>query len=188
MASILANLTQTFTEGFLHPKGILAELGIQRGSVIADFGCGSGYFPIALAKATGSGGRVIAIDVLPSALNLVEGRARNDGLFNVETRRANLEVLKSSGLDDSSVDLVFLANILHQSYKKAEILKEAVRVLKLKGRVVIIEYKSHSHGMGPLPELRLDAPVAKRLGGAEGLTLIKEFEAGEFHYGLMFEK
>lgn len=173
---------------FLHPKQILRELSIERGSTIADFGCGSGYFPIALAKATGSAGRVIAVDVLPSALNLVEGRARNDGLVNIEIRRANLEVYKSSGLDDMSVDLVFLANILHQSYKKAEILKEAVRVVKPGGRIVIIEYRLQSYGVGPLPELRLDKPVARRLGEAEGLNVVKEFDAGEFHYGLIFEK
>lgn len=164
------------------------EFDLKEGSIVADFGCGSGYFPISIAKAVGEGGRVIAIDVLPSALELVEGRARNDNLHSIETRRANLEVPGSSGLENNSVDMVLLANILHQSYKKSDIIQEAVRVLKQGGKLAIIEYHPESRGVGPRQELRLPKNLARRLAESEHLKIIKEFEAGSYHYGLVFAK
>ena len=48
---------------FLDPVQILPYAGIERGMVIADFGCGNGYYPVAAGKLVGDQGTVYAVDV-----------------------------------------------------------------------------------------------------------------------------
>ena len=110
--------------GFFNPQDIQSIIGITEGMQIADFGCGAGTIAIMMAKLTGAHGRVTAIDVLPSALESVQARAHHEKLTNVIAIRTNLEVPGASGLADASQDVVYLANILWQSSKQAEILAE----------------------------------------------------------------
>ena len=88
-----------------NPGEILEKIGVEAGITAADFGCGSGYFVLELAKRTGNKGKVFAIDVVPQALESVRSLAKMRGLFNVETRWANLE--KTSTLNEDSCDLLF---------------------------------------------------------------------------------
>lgn len=182
------SLDFTENKGFLNPKKVLAFLDIKKRMKAADFGCGSGYFPIALSKAVGESGKVTAIDVLKSALELVMARAKNDRLFNVSVVRANLEISGSSGLSDDSEDMVLLVNILHQSDKKDEILKEAKRVVISGGEIIVIDYYPKSLKIGPQKEQGLDKGSMKKLAEANHLNLIKEFEASDYHWGMIFTK
>ena len=103
------------TGGFLHPERTLAELEIRPGMVVADFGCGGGYFSIPAARLVGEGGKVFAVDVQKQAVDHVRSRANLDHLLNVETVWADLETPKGSRLHDAAADLVIIANILFQA-------------------------------------------------------------------------
>jgi len=176
------------TGGFLNPDKIVSEFGIKEGMIIADFGSGAGYFTILLAQRVGTGGKVFALDIQESALDNVRVRAKAAGLENVETIRSNLEVLGSSGLADNSQDIVLLANILFQSEQKGDIVKEAKRVLKEGGSLVVIDWKMGAGGFGPPDNLRTDEIAMRSLVMGEGLALEKEIDAGQFHYGMIFKK
>lgn len=182
------SLDFTENKGFLNPKKVLTHLGIKSGMKAADFGCGSGYFPIALSKAVGELGKVTAVDVLESALDLVMARAKNDKLFNVSVVRANLEISGSSGLADDSQDIVLLVNILRQSDKKNEILKEAKRVIIQGGKIAVIDYHPLLLKIGPKKERGLGKENIKDLTEKNNLKLVKEFEASEYHWGMVFTK
>src|SRR3989338_92037 len=150
------------TGGFLNPELIINEFGIMPGMSIGDFGSGAGYFTILMAERVGREGRVYALDIMESALDSVREKARAVGLENIEAIRTNLEVLGSSGLSDQSQDIVLLANILFQSEKKVEIIREAKRVLKDNGSLIIIDWKrglpaqAGAGGFGPPDSLRTD--------------------------------
>ena len=174
--------------GFINYKKILVEFNIQEGDKIADFGCGSGYFPVALAKAVGPEGVITAIDVLLSALELVEGRAQNDNLLNIVIRRANLEILGSSGLLDDSQDIVLMINILHQTENKAGVIAEAKRVIKPGGQIIIIDYLPNTLRLGPVEKMRISAEIIKPLAQSAQLELVREFKAGDYHWGMVFRK
>ena len=183
------------TGGFMNPEKIAAGFGIAPGMVVADFGSGAGYFTILLAKRIGISGKVYALDIQESALDNVRVKAKAAGLENVETIRSNLEVLGSSGLADNSQDIVLLANILFQSQLKSEIIKEAVRVLKNGGILVVIDWKRAAgamsdgrQGFGPPDDLRTDEVAMRSLVLGEKLVFENDINAGQFHYGMKFKK
>ena len=62
--------------GLLNPSEIIKKLPITPGMTIADFGAGSGFFSLALAKELKNNGRVIALDILEKALEALRTRAR----------------------------------------------------------------------------------------------------------------
>lgn len=158
------------------------------GMHIADFGCGAGHIGILVAQKTGKDGYVVALDIMEDKLESIKARAKAMGLENIETKRANLEVLGNTGLGDGTQDMVLLINILFQSNKKQDILKEAKRVLKSGGSAVLVEWKKSGGGLGPPDELRTNGNDMQTIFSTEGFTLIRQFSAGQFHYGLIFKK
>lgn len=176
------------TGGFLKPELLVNEFGLAPGMSAADFGSGSGYFTILMAQRVGKEGRVYALDIMESALDSVREKAKAAGVENIELIRTNLEVLGSSGLSDQSQDIVLLANILFQSDKKSEIIKEAKRVLKDSGTLVIIDWKKGAGGFGPPDNLRTDGSAMRSLAVGEGLIFDRVFDAGQFHFGIVFKK
>lgn len=180
------------TGGFMNPERILLEIGIGKRDKVADFGSGAGYFTIPLARAVGEEGKVWAVDVLRSALEVIESKAQLERLFNIETIRGNLEMPGGSRLKEKSVDLAMLSNVLFQSQKHREILEEARRILKNDGRLVIIDWipeKCHLLGPGqPGAGWPMASREIKKEAKSVGFKLEREFAAGAYHYGLIFKK
>ena len=176
------------TGGFLDPDIIAGGFGIKKGMKVADFGCGAGYFTISLANETGPDGKVYALDVQENALDNVRTKVRAQGLENVETIRTNLEVVGSSSLVDGSQDIVLLANILFQSNKKSNIIREAKRVLKAGGKMILIDWEKGAGGFGPPDDLRPASEEMRKFAEKEGLVFERSIDAGQFHFGLIFRK
>ena len=176
------------TGGFLNPGIIVNEFGLMPGMNVADFGSGAGYFTIIIAERVGKEGKVYALDIMETALDSVRAKAKAVGLENVEAIRTNLEVIGGSGLADQSQDVVLLANILFQSEKKSDIIREAKRVLKDGGSLIIIDWKKDAGGFGPPDSLRTDEMAMRSLAVGEGLVFERNFNAGQFHFGMIFRK
>lgn len=171
--------------GFLNPNKILDELDLREDMTAAEFGCGSGNFTIALAKRL-IGGRVYGLDVQAEALSALQGQARTERLSNIETIHCDLEQKGGSTLPNDFIDLVLIPNVLFQAEDKETIIKEAVRILKIGGHVLIIDWKKESR-LGPKTG-RVFPEQLKEISAKLGLKLKKEFDAGSFHYALLFEK
>lgn len=174
--------------GFINPEAIVEGFGLQAGMKAADFGSGAGHFSLAMAKKVGPSGVITAVDILESTLQVLRAKAAAGGLNNVQTVRADLEVVGGTGLPDQSQQLVLIANVLFQSQKQAEIIREAKRTLDTGGRLAVIEWKKSSAGLGPPMEIRLDTEQVKTLVASEGFSLIQEINVGAWHFGLMFRK
>ncbi len=83
----------------------LSRAGFSTGTTIVDLGCGPGYTTIDLARIVGSRGKVIAVDRDGErSLPLLKAQTEALGLYNVETRAANLETFD---LQEGSVDGVY---------------------------------------------------------------------------------
>lgn len=172
----------------LDPVRVIDNLNIMQGMQIADFGCGTGHFTILLAKRVGENGRITAFDVQEAPLESVRTRAREAGLANIDAVRANLEVMGSTRLNDGSQDIVFVANMLFQSTKKDQIIKEAYRVIKAGGQIIMVEWKKGAGGFGPPDNLRMDIPQLQKLVSDIGFTFERDIEVGQYHHVMLFKK
>ena len=116
-------------EQFRNPKTRIEQEGITAGQTVLDYGCGMGSYTLPAARAVGEKGTVYALDINPLALNAVEKRARRLRLGNIRTIRSSRE----TGLEDESVDVILLYDVLHAVPNQAALLTELHRVLKNTG-------------------------------------------------------
>jgi ubiquinone/menaquinone biosynthesis C-methylase UbiE len=116
---------------------IVAAIGIQPGDTVADIGCGPGFLTIPAAVAVGPTGQVDAIDIEPSMLEVVRGRASSLQLSNVRTRLATEVTLP---LPDAGVDVVICALVLHDLEDPEIMMREIARVVRPTGKVAIVEW------------------------------------------------
>ena len=83
----------------------ISRAEFSTGATLVDLGCGPGYTTLDLAQIVGSEGKVIAIDRDGErSLPRLRAQAAAAGLFNIETRAANLETFD---LPEESVDGVY---------------------------------------------------------------------------------
>lgn len=156
---------------------------------VADLGCGStGHFVFPPAKLVGKNGKVYAVDILKTVLENIKRRAKQEALDNIETVWTNLEVFGATKIEAGSLDVAMLINTLYQSNKRVEILRESIRMLKKGGKMVVVEWKNIFSPFGPPNEERVKMEPLKIGAGKMGLRLEEEFEAGPYHYGLIFVK
>ena len=119
---------------------VLRSIGIKRGSVVLDFGCGSGAYTIPAARIVGEEGVVYALDKDEVALDELMRRAGSEGLENV--RRIDTKGEVNLKLDDESVVVVLLYDIFWyfplSDPRLTSLLKEAYRVLRGSGLLSVL--------------------------------------------------
>jgi len=173
---------------FLNPPLIVKQADVKQGEVVADFGCGAGYFSLACAQAVGTDGTVTAFDILPQALESVESRAKVMHLSNITTKRVNLEKERGSGLEDGSMNWVVMKDMLFQNKDKKSVLAEAYRVLRHGGKALIVEWKAMDATIGPAKDTRIGQEDLTRLVHEIGFTVGRTVDAGPYHYSFIAEK
>jgi len=180
---------QKTRSAFLNPRKILQSAGVNYGATVADLGCGGGYFVLDAARIVGDDSTVYGVDVLKGALSALDSKARMYGLTNVKTVWSNAEVYGGARkIPNGSVDTVLLVQLLSESHKHDAIFKETVRMMKLRGKAVVVEWKQDINDFGPPAEKCVDPAHVKQVAHAAGLKLVQEIDAGQYHYGLIFEQ
>jgi len=111
-----------------------ALASISEGETVLDLGSGGGIDCFLAAQKTGPSGRVIGVDMTPEMLERARLNAIETGHSNVEFRLGEIENLPVA---DSSVDLIISNCVINLSPHKEQVFKEAYRVLKDNGRIMI---------------------------------------------------
>ena len=123
-------------DAWQRPDEVMDALGIKAGSVVADIGCGAGYFTFHLAARVGPKGKVYAEDVKEDRLAQVRSRAKEEGWKQIET---------FSGADDdprlplASVDVVMIVDAYHEMRDCDAMLEAVFRTLKPGGLLALID-------------------------------------------------
>jgi len=173
----------------IDPQTIIEKGEIGDRMRVADLGCGgSGHFVFPIANVVGDNGVMYGVDILKNNLANIERRAKQDNLKQVKIVWSNLEIFKATKIDSSSLDAGLLINVLYQSNKRAEMIREATRMVKKGGKLIIVDWKKTNSPFGPSIEERVNKEnliaVCQRLG----MELLEEFNTGEYHFGLAFLK
>lgn len=170
---------------FANPEENIKALGIYEGMFVADLGAGTGAYTIPLAEKVGESGRVYAVEVQKDFLTNIKNTATSRGLKNVELLWGNIEKLGGTKIKDGGVDAVVISNVLFQAEDKAGLLKEARRILKTGGKLLLIDWSDSFKNLGPAPQIVVTKESALSLCESNGFVLKNEINAGEHHYGLL---
>jgi ArsR family transcriptional regulator len=120
-------------------KGLAeAMLKILNYDTVADLGAGEGTLSQLIAQRAK---KVIAVDNSEKMVKFGQNLAKENGLPNLEYRLGDIE---SPPIDDSSVDLAILSQALHHAEHPSNALSEAHRILKLGGRLIVLDLLQHT--------------------------------------------
>jgi arsenite methyltransferase len=128
------------------PKEVVEKLDISPGSRIADLGAGGGYFTWHLASATGPHGRVYAVDIDETGLNIITKDMQARDVRNIVPVHAD----PSDAKLPEPVDLVFSCDTYHHMDERVAYFKSLTRYLKPGGRVAILDFHPHGFFSGVL--------------------------------------
>ena len=140
---ITSNLYTQQELGELPVAAALASLGcgnptalaqLHPGEKVLDLGSGGGIDVLLSAKRVGPTGFVYGLDMTDAMLELAERNRQTAGIENVRFLKGIIEAIP---LPDNSVDVVISNCVINLSADKAQVLREAYRVLTPGGRFAV---------------------------------------------------
>ena len=170
---------------YQNPLRISKAMGVEKGMTVADLGCGPGFFTMPLASLVGPRGRVYAVDSSTTMLKHLRANIKKSHASGTRLKMVRADVSRT-GIPSNSVDIVLFARVLHDIGKKGVFLNEVKRICKPTGRVVDLDWKKIRMEHGPPYGICLRVPQARRLITRAGFRFVGTFDAGRYHYGLIF--
>ncbi|HWB10394.1 MAG TPA: class I SAM-dependent methyltransferase [Pirellulales bacterium] len=177
-------LTRESREKEEHCKTLIKALKVPSGATVCDMGCGNGYYTLRMARLVGKKGRVLAVDIQPEMLHLLELRAKDAGADNVEPVQGTVVDPK---LPDGEVDLILLVDVYHEFSHPEEMLAAMRKSLKPHGRLALVEFRLED----PSVPIKLEHKMSKEQIMKEippnGFKLVEEFEKLPWQHVMFFE-
>ena len=133
-ASFAGLVNNPIRQRYMRP--VFDRIGVQAGETVLELGPGPGLFTIEAARRAGPEGRLIAVDIQPKMIAMVEQRIQEAGVDNVETHVASAHDLP---FPDASLDRAFLVTVLSEIPDPPRALAELHRTLKPGGVLSITE-------------------------------------------------
>jgi ubiquinone/menaquinone biosynthesis C-methylase UbiE len=153
---------------------LLAALNVKPGQVVCDMGCGNGFYTLQLARLVGDKGRVLAVDIQSEMLRMLEVRAKEAGITNIELVHGTPVDPK---LPAGEVDLILLVDVYHEFSNPEEMLGAMRRSLRPGGRIALAEFRLED----PAVPIKLLHKMSKQ-------QILKEFPANGFKLVEQFDK
>jgi arsenite methyltransferase len=119
------------------PEEVMDDLRIKPGSVVADVGCGRGYFAIHLADRVGPQGKVYAVDINEDEIDGLQHKVLSEWLVQV---KAQVGADDNPYLPRGRVDAILVVHAYHEMHEHDAMVEAFYRALKPRGLLGIIEF------------------------------------------------
>ena len=165
------------------PQKLIEALDLQPTDIVADLGAGTGYFSFRIAPLVPQG-KVLAIDVQPEMLEIVEFLKQENAIDNVETILATLTDPHLPG----GIDRVLLVDAYHEFEYPYEVMTAVVDALNPGGQVILAEYRAENPLILIKRLHKMSQRQARREMAAVGLRWLKTSEVLPQQHLMVFEK
>ncbi len=143
----------------------------------ADMGCGPGFYSKALATCADT---VYCVDSSMELLDALRKRMHSERIGPSKLVLLNQDA-SSTSIRSSTIDAVVFANSLHDMEDRHAAAKEAHRILKPGGKVIIVDWKKSAPAdIGPPPKIRMSASEYASIFG--WLKVTKRIAVGPYHF------
>lgn len=143
------------------PDQVVANMGLDPDHVVADIGAGSGYFSFRIAKLVPEG-KVLAVDIQPEMLTLIEQRKSAEGVTNIE---GVLGEVDDPNLQPNSIDAAIMVDAYHEFSHPFEMIDGINDALKVGGRIFLLEYRGEDDSVPIRPLHKMtEEQVVKEMG------------------------
>ncbi|MCK1996044.1 Methyltransferase domain-containing protein [Paenisporosarcina quisquiliarum] len=116
------------------PEQLLNMIPVKETDSMLDFGAGTGYFSIPAAKRIK--GKVYALDIDATMLEIINEKALEEQLSNIVSVQGSMEALC---LPEGSIDIIIASLVLHEIQPLAPLLRQMKKVLKKEGYLICLE-------------------------------------------------
>jgi len=169
---------------FTDPVKNLKAFGLREDNIMADLGAGTGFYSVAAGMLVPRG-KVYAIELQKDFLVTIGNKVKEMHLNNVEILWGNVEKIGGTKIGDNIVDAVIASNILFQVKDKAQFIEEIKRILKPKGRVLLIDWLESSI-IGA--SVVIPKNKARLMFEQKGFVWERDINTGAHHYGMILIK
>lgn len=124
-------------------------LGLKEGDVVADIGCGTGYYASRMARIVGSTGVIYGVDIQQEMLDLL---TRKMGMMRITNVKPVLGTEKDPKLPPASCDAMLMVDVYHEIEFPYEMMRTTIPGLKPGGRMIFIEFRGEDPNV-PIKEV-----------------------------------
>ncbi len=164
----------------------IEALMLKPGEVVADIGCGTGYYASRMARVVGPEGTVIGVEIQQEMLDIL---ARNMNQVGAQNVKGHMGEPDDPKLPDESCDMIIMVDVYHEFEFPYEMTRHMIEALKPGGRLVFIEYRMED------PEVRIklchkmsEAQLKKEMAIHPELNWKRTFDKLPQQHLMVFEK
>lgn len=166
------------------PEALLEQMPLEKHGTSLDAGAGSGFFTIPMAQHTL--GRVYAVEPDETMVRIIETKAEEHGLGNIELLQATLE---DADIQNNTIDFALASLLLHEVDSLRVALDKLSSVLIPGGHLFCLEYeRDDSATDGPPPSIRIGSKELEAALIIRGFTIVRTTNFTDSIYGILAQK
>lgn len=161
---------------------VLRALELKPEWVVADIGCGTGYYSYRMAPSVKE---VLGVEIQQEMLDLLMAAGKKKNVTNV---KPVLGTITDPKLPADSVDLILLVDVYHEFDHPVEMLTSMRAALKPDGRIALVEYKAEDPRIPIKPIHKMSEAQARREFEALGYTWERTISTLPWQHLIFFKR